>query len=224
MNLSERELDWINKRMDWYGIKYQEIYNEIFDHIVSAIELERAEGNKRTIDIVFDKVTDRDFGGYLGVDKIVKTYERAYRSKIRKAMLVNFKYYFNWETMLLAAVLTITGFYLPHTKTTSIVIFVALLLAACVPVMYAYRNSPEIKTDDGKQSIIKVYMVTRSLFLMYVLNQILFLFGIVAKEWDVTFLSPKNFHPVVYMALFSFYIIYGLSIIKLCKQEFKIAG
>jgi len=150
MNLSVRELDWINKRMDWYGIKYQEIYNEIFDHIVSAIELERADGDQHTIDIVFDKVAERDFGGYLGVDKIVKTYERAYRSKIKKSMLTNFKYYLNRQAMLLAVVLTITGFYLPHTKATSIVMVVALVLAACVPVLYAYRNSPEIKTDDGK--------------------------------------------------------------------------
>jgi len=66
-------------------------------------------------------------------------------------------------------------------------------------------------------------MVNRSLFLMYVINQILFLFGLAANEWHITFLSPKNFHPVVYMVLFSFYIVYGLSIIKLCKQEFKIA-
>ena len=110
MNLSIRELDWINKRMDWYGIKYQEIYNEIFDHIVSAIELERADGDQRTIDIVFEKVTDRDFGGYLGVDKIVKTYERAYRSKIKKGMFVNFKYYLNWQTLLLVYCLQLRAF------------------------------------------------------------------------------------------------------------------
>jgi len=223
MNLSERELDWINKRMDWYGIKYQEIYNEIFDHIVSAIELERAEGDKRTIDIVFDKVTDRDFGGYLGVDKIVKTYQQAYRRKIRKAMFVNFKYYLNGQTMLFVVVFTIIGFYLPHSKATSIVVLIALVLAAYVPVTYAYINSPEIKTDDGKQSIVKSYVKTRSFFLVLVIINILNVFSFSANEWHIAFLSPKNFHPVIYMLLFSFFIIYGLSIIKLCKQEFKIA-
>ena len=67
MTLTGTELEWINKRMDWYDIKYQEIYDEIADHIITAIEKERQEGDNRTIDIVFQNVTDRDFGGYLGV-------------------------------------------------------------------------------------------------------------------------------------------------------------
>ncbi|SHN13693.1 hypothetical protein [Mucilaginibacter sp. OK098] len=224
MSLTTRELDWINKRMDWYGIKFQEIFDEMADHIISAIEVERAEGDQRTIDIVFDKVTARDFGGYLGVDKIVKTYEYAYRSKIRKGMFENFSFYLNKPTIATIALLIIAGFYLPRTKITILIMLIGLLLTAIIPLVYAYRNSPPIKLDDGKQSIIQSYMKSRALFLLTLINLILCVIGGAARTWDISFLNPAHYHPVVYLLLLSFFIIYGLSIMRLCRQEFKIAG
>ena len=65
MILTTEELKWINKRMEWYDIKYQEIYDEIFDHIITGIEAARVSGDHRTIDIVFQRVVDNPFGGYL---------------------------------------------------------------------------------------------------------------------------------------------------------------
>jgi hypothetical protein len=49
MKLTPEELQWINKRMDWYTIKYQEIYDEILDYIITAIEAKRAIGDNRPI-------------------------------------------------------------------------------------------------------------------------------------------------------------------------------
>jgi len=223
MTLTNRELEWINKRMDWYGIKFQEIFDEIADHIISAIEVERAAGDQQTIDIVFDKVTERDFGGYLGVDKILTAYERAYRSRIKKGLLENLKFYLKKPGLVAVMLSTLVGFYLPRTKVTVLVMLIGLLLTAIIPLVYAYRNSPRIKLDQGKQSIIQSYMKSRALFLLTLINLILCVFGGAARTWDIVFLNPINYHPVIYMLLFAFFIIYGLSIIRLCRQEFKIA-
>lgn len=223
MTLTNIELEWINKRMDWYGIRFQEIFDEIADHIISAIEVERAAGDQRTVDLVFDKVTDRDFGGYLGVDKIVTAYERAYRSRIKKGMLENFKFYLNKPGLVVVMLLSIMGFYLPRTKATILTMLIGLFLTAMIPLVYAYINSPRIKLDHGKQSIIQSYMKSRALFLLTLINLILCVIGGAARTWDITFLNPVNYHPAIYMALFSFFIIYGLSIMRLCRQEFKIA-
>jgi hypothetical protein len=223
MSLSTRELEWINKRMDWYGVKFQEIYDELTDHIISAIEVERAAGDHHTIDIVFDKVTDRDFGGYIGIDKIAKTYENAYRSKIKKDLFENLKFYLNKPILTVIALLIVAGFYLPRTKVTITTIFIGLLLTAIIPLVYAHRNYPRIKIDDGKQSIIQSYMKSRALLLMTLINLILWVIGGAARTWNITFLNPVNYHPVIYMLLFSFFIIYGLSIMRLCRQEFKMA-
>lgn len=210
--------------MDWYGIKFQEIYDEIADHMITAIEKERSAGDHRTIDLVFDTVADREFGGYLGVDKIVKVYEHTYRHKIRKELLANFKARLNLQTMFCVSLLVVIGLYLPHSKPTKIVVWVGLALTALIPVIFASRNAPQIKTDEGKQSIVKSYMKTRAGALLVLLSMLLNVFNFVGEQWRIEFIRPRNYPPVVCMVLLSFFIIYGLSTIQVCKQEFKKAG
>ncbi len=224
MNLTAHELEWLNRRMDWYDIKYQEIYDEIADHIILAIGRERSAGDRRTIDIVFDMVAHREFGGYSGIEKIVKDYERAYRRRIRIALWKNLKSYINFQTMAWAGILTFIGLYLPHNKQTAIVMFIGLSVTAFVPFVFASRNAPQLKTDAGKQSIVKSFMKTRALALVLLLNFVVNVFGFLAEQWHFEYLKFKNYPPVVYMVLFSFFIIYGLSTIRLCRQEFKIAA
>jgi len=224
MSLTVRELDWIKKRMDWYGIKFQEIYDEIADHIITAIEKERSAGDQRTIDLVFDTVTDREFGGYLGVDKIVKVYEQAYRHKIRKELRTNFKSQLNFQALLCVCLLVIIGLYLPHNKPTTIVIWVGLAVTAFIPVIFASRNAPQIKTDDGKKSIVKSYMTTRACGLLFLLSSLLNTFNFAGEQWSIEFIRPRNYPPVVCMLLLSLFVIYGLSTIHVCKQEYKRAA
>jgi hypothetical protein len=224
MKLTQSELDWVDKRMDWYDIKFQEIYDELADHIISAIEVERENGDTRIIDIVFQQVTDRDFNGYLGIDEIVKTYEQAYRAKIKKGMWLNFKYYLNSKTAMVIFFFIIAGFFIPRTKATILIMLIGLVLTAIVPMVYARINSPKLKTGKGKQSIVKAYMITRSGYLLTLISLLLNVIGFIARQCNIAFLKPVNYHPVVYMLFFAFFITYGLSTIRLCKQEFKIAG
>ncbi len=53
MILSADELKWIDDRMMIYEIKYREIYNEIADHIITAIEEKRKAGDMGEIKYLF---------------------------------------------------------------------------------------------------------------------------------------------------------------------------
>jgi len=223
MALTANELEWISKRMDWYDIKYQEIYNEISDHILTAIENVRREGDQRPIDIVFQGVVDNHFGGYMGIEEIVKTTEKAYRGKIEKTIRANYSYYTNRQKAILLFLLTVIGFYLPYNKTTAIIMTIGLLLIAIVPVIYAYVQSRTIKTDKGKRSMVKSHVIGRAFLLIIFFNGIVNTANFIARELNWTFMRPI-FPPVVYMIFYFLFIIYGLSIVQLCKQEFKIAG
>lgn len=223
MKLSVNELQWIDKRMQRYSIKYQEVYDEVSDQIITAIEAARANGDERNIEIVFQQIVDTNFGGYLGIDEVAITYEKAYRSKIEKAMTANYSYYINWQTLLFLLALTITGFYLPRGKTMAIIMGIVLLLTAIFPIIYAYTQSFKIKTRKGKRSIVKAYVLTRSLIMLILLNSsILQLLGFTKNQLHVA-LNPI-FILFFYLILFPLSVIYGLSIMRLCKQEFKIAG
>ena len=56
MKLDYWEMDHIHKRMAMYDIKFQEIYNELFDHIVTSIEERRAAGDTSSLDKMYDDV------------------------------------------------------------------------------------------------------------------------------------------------------------------------
>jgi hypothetical protein len=221
MILTTEELNWINKRMDWYDIKYQEIYDEILDHILTGIEAARTGGDKRSIDIVFQQVVDHHFGGYLGIDNIVTAHEKAYRNRIGKTMLANYRYYINWQTIAMLVLLMIAGFYLPRNKPTSIILMCGLLVMAIVPFVYAFVKSRSIKTAKGKRSMVKGFVLTRSFLLVWLLSTLLNGLNLFKDEWHNP-IQAYLYQPFIYMLFFFFFMIYGLSIVRLCKQEFKI--
>ena len=220
--LTPEELQWIGKRMEWYDIKYQEVYDEVSDHIITGIEAARAAGDKRNIENVYQTVVDSHFGGYLGIDKIAEAYEKAYRKKIAKLLNGNYRYYINWQALLLTVLLTLAGFYFPHTKATSLVMIFGLFAAAMVPAVYGWRNARMIKTDKGKKSIVKDYVLAKAYLLFMMLCCLLNLSGLTVRHWHIN-ISTSYILPVVMIPLFYLFIIYGLSVIRLCKQEFKIA-
>lgn len=119
MKLTTEELAWVDNKLSGYGIKYREIYNEIKDHLLSAVETARAGGDIRNIDIIFEEIVRRQFPGYWPFDDIVKQYQQAYRRKISRAMWANFNHYLNWQTLPVVFLLIVSGFYLPVTKTVT---------------------------------------------------------------------------------------------------------
>ena len=222
MTLTAEELNWINKRMNWYGIKYQEIYDEILDHIITGIETARADGDNRIIDIVFQKVVDNHFGGYLGIDKIVTAHEKAYRNKIGKAMLANYRYYINQQSIITLFALLVFGAYLRPTRLTSVILMCGLLVIAVVPVVYVYIKSLKIKTDKGKRSMVKSYILSRSYLLLFFLGSSLNFIRFAAEEWHIS-THRFTWPPIIFLVFYFLFIIYGLSITRLSKQEFKIS-
>ena len=70
MKLTAEELATVNKRLDGYHIIYQEVYDEIADHIITAIEIERAGGDERPVELLFDTVVEKQFPGNKTIQKI----------------------------------------------------------------------------------------------------------------------------------------------------------
>jgi len=224
MKLTAEELDWVKKRMDWYDIKFQEIYDEVADHIITGIEAARNGGDQRDIEKVFHTVVDNSFGGYLGIDRIVETYQKAFRQRMRRANYASYKFYFNRQTTLLLIFLLAFGFYLPANKITGMVLMGGLLLISLVPVVYAFINRVKIKTDKGKYSMLKNYIFSRAYLLLIFFAALLNSINILVKDFGLTFLKPAFYPAAVYMVLYYLFIVYGLSFIRLYKQTYKVAS
>jgi len=209
--------------MDWYSIKYQEIYDEILDHIITAIEAKRTIGDNRAINFVFQDVVDSNLNGYLGIEAIASTHKKAFQQKINHALRTNYSYYTSWKTSTgMAALIIIAGFYMPPGNIV-LTMVISLFISALIPFAYAIISSRKIKTVKGKDSIIKGSVLMHSnvlIFTLYPITQLI-KWG---RESTSVFLKAVLHSPAIYLILFYLFAIYGLSIIRLCKQEFKNAG
>jgi Ca2+-binding EF-hand superfamily protein len=116
MILSTQEIEWVKERMNIYVIKYQEIYDEILDHILTAIEERRKAGDDQNIESLFQNVVDDDFSGYIGIEVLAEDEEKLYQKKIRTIFYSNLKQQFNWKTLLIAVVLIAIAFQLPNVR------------------------------------------------------------------------------------------------------------
>jgi len=222
MKLNADELEIVAKRMDTYQIIYQEIHDELTDHMISAIETARANGDQRTVELVFDDVVNNNFSGDQAFKKIQLKYVRAYNKQIMKIMRANIKYYLNWQVILLIVAMVIASFYLPQTKVIPTVLLFTLIIAAFWPCFYALLKSKNIKTKKKKMSLIKSYVTSVSQFLTFIVYITLFVFRFIANKLHITFLNPAHYPPVVYVLLLSFFIIYALSSIRLCRRLLKL--
>ena len=222
MKLSVTDLTYINHRMETYDIKYREIYDEITDHVISAIETMRAKGDNRNIATLFDEMMEKQFPGYYAFKKIASHYQKAYDVKIRKMLAANFRYYLNVPALITILLLCVIGFYLPQNKPMAVSFMIAMVLVALTPQFYVYLKTNKINSTKGKRSIVKQHVRYWSTILIIVNNLILNCIGFLGKEYKINFLNPIYFHPTFYILLLSAFTIYALSSMRLCRQELRL--
>jgi hypothetical protein len=221
MKLTYWEMDYIHSRMKNYDIKFQEIYNELFDHIVTAVEEKRETGDIDTLERMYNDVSDK-FGGYMGIEKIAKSHEDSYRSKVRKMIWANYRHYLNLKTLLFSATLILLGYVLPHTKLSSLVLVIAIFIAAMYPSVYARIKLKNIKPAKGKLSLIYSHVLMQANFAALVLNAALWLprLPYILADKDPGFKLVSIPLPVLALVL-ALVLIYDLSCMRLCRQELK---
>ena len=222
MNLTYWEQDFIHTRMGAYDIKYQEIYNELFDHITTAIEAKREAGDRAGLEIMYQDVVEAQFGGYFGIVKVAASYEKAYKDKLKKMIWGNYGGYINFQSFVFTAALIALSFVLPHNKITIGILFTLILAAAAGCSAYAFITLRSIKPSKGTVSLVYSHIITTAnLPLTFVnaalwLPQLLYIFS----EKDGKF-KLFNSHPAVLALMLALLLIYDLSCIRLCRQELR---
>lgn len=228
MKLSTQEIEWVKERMNIYVIKYQEIYDEILDHILTAIEERRSAGDDRDIGSLFQNVVDEHFSGYMGIEVLADDEEKLYQKKIKAIFYSNLKQQFNWKTLLIAVVLIVIAFQLPNVRWVNKIFVGAIFLMSITPILFVFLTLyGKIETIKGKYSLIKKYLMEQMRIPIMLLNSAIYLPMIVtsfSEEGD-DFKYIKHLPPVVMMAILVFFMIVNLSYIqssrKLIAQKFS---
>ena len=221
MKITNEELAWIIKRIDWYEIKHQEIYDELFDHIVTAIETERKNGNSRPIESVFQNVVDRDFNGYIGIDKIIAAQKEAYRNKIRKQLMATQKSMLNPTSFILLMLSLVLGYYLPEIGGIKILLIIIGFILAIYPAIYAAIKFRKLKTHKGKSSLTKGVILIHSNLTGFFFFNFLLLVNDLVKGWNLN-IYHILISPTFLLFFFFLFTIRGLSIMQVCDEELKV--
>lgn len=224
MILTANETQWVTERMKVYDIKYQEIYNELFDHIITAIEQKRINGDDKDIQTVFQQVVDAHFGGYRGIDEVVSVQEKNYTAHIRRSFRKIFVACFNWKLLVFTAIAMALTMRLPNVKLIHNILLVLIFLFAVSPMVYTYivitRN---IKIAAGRRSLLKGQLFTQAYLPLIALNGVLYLPSIFFLN-DNTSTGVRLFGQLplpVLMLVAIFYLLLNASVINLCNQVIK---
>ncbi|SFC82011.1 hypothetical protein SAMN05421747_1317 [Parapedobacter composti] len=89
------EKRWIAKRLKTYRIKYAEIYNEVYDHLVSACEYKRKSGDNRPILPLFEEIMKQDIGDQRGISDMTAERKQLLKTQLQTGLKATFNSYFN---------------------------------------------------------------------------------------------------------------------------------
>ena len=222
MSLDYWNLDLIHERMKEYDIKYREIYDELFDHISSAIEEKQNAGDSRNLSVIFDEVIATHFGGYLGIGKLAITQERDYRRKVRKRIWANFMYYVNFKSLVFTILIMLMSLMLPTGKLTFGVIGGLLIVAAFAPSAYVYFKLKRIKRPGEKKSLVYIETIRRANLPTLIIYCAI---GFPQLPYQILGEEPPfklyNIPPVILAFVLALMLIYNFSYVRLCKQELE---
>ena len=216
MILTIEELEWVKERMKIYVIKYQEIYDEILDHILTGIEERRTAGDAREIAVVFQDVVEEHFNGYIGIEALALSEEKIYQKNIRWLFYQRLKQSFNWQVLLISVILLALAYKMPNVKAVHSAFLVMMFLLSFCPIVYTYiKLTIKVKTLKGKHSLLIIFLRSQMmlpLLLLYAPN--LFDEGNNHKD----FYTWSHLHPVIMMGALILVMLVSVSYLQLFRE------
>ncbi|UOE48164.1 hypothetical protein MTO98_27505 [Mucilaginibacter sp. SMC90] len=211
MKLRADESKWIEERMKVYEIKYRNVYNEILDHVMSAIEERRRAGDSRDIESLFQQVVDMHLGGTDGIKKLVVEHENIYKEGLKKLWVQSLNHYLTWPMLGFAIVVLLLSLKLPDVGLVKSFVFVMYILMACSPTVYAYFlfRDRVMTTVDGKLSFFRMHLIKKASISAAIFFNVIYLVspGIIANTPIIIL--------VIVMMLFT---LLNLASIHFCRQ------
>lgn len=219
MVLTTEERAWVTERMKIYDIKYQEIYDELLDHILTAMEIRRREGNKLSVAILFQRVVDEHFGGYQGIEDLAKNQEKLHHKHVRDIFFSNLKGAFNWPVLIAALIVLLASSTFENTKPLRLVFGLSVFFLALSPVVYAFillRN--KITISKGKSSLFKVHIINQTAVPLMMLQAFIYVPNLIDEaSGRAEFASIKSLSPMTMAGILIFLAIINYSYVKACR-------
>jgi hypothetical protein len=218
MKLTEQE-DQLLKQYLSKILKYRETYDELYDHIVTALS------HKTTIisfeQSVYDIITD-DFGGYDNLIKLEKASKKMAVKDTIGLFLIYFTGYFKFPKL----VYTVAGIIMVYYFTLNVQLTLFTVLAICSTMIFfplLYYFAMKIKMHSFLQKRDKKEYVFKPLFKLNIITTVAalpVLINFLCTYWlPPIYLSFwHNPNPVFVTSLIMISVLYALSLMKLYRD------
>ena len=243
MKLTTEQLDLISKEIITGGIKYQDLYEELLDHYILAIEERMFQGH--TFSSAFDEVNSefKNYKLYLGsfyyydarrfttiqkdnygLVKLQDEYKERLNKEIKKRHWQIIRNYFRWPTIvtsLLVGALTFQFAYLVPLK-IGIGFFGLLSFAPFLFLLPAtYRHTMGYFKKERKfiNSLKWTAIGTQASFSLSLFNCFVFIPRVVGIELKA---FSHQIQAAIIATLICFYLAYSLSFYQLYHERFKV--
>ncbi|MEB0262970.1 MULTISPECIES: hypothetical protein [unclassified Mucilaginibacter] len=164
MKPSEQQLKVLQAYL-YKTLSYRETYEEILDHVLTAIEVKRRSGDMRDIGVVFQDVVDTDFGGYRGIEELALKQVKIYQKHIGATFSKTLRSYFNWKVLTFTFMVSALAYTLPNNKPMHVVFLIAIFLLAITPLIYTcILISRNVKTIKGKRSLLNGHLIAQTIY------------------------------------------------------------
>jgi hypothetical protein len=200
----------------WNYIKFQETYNEVYDHVLTALE------SKHDATLSFEAnalaVITADFGGILKLKDLERRGIKAIHNQVARKHIHNALNYFKFPSIAYTALLTILTYYVANTKFISVVLLAAVFIMLTPTILVGVRVVKKALSEKtGKPSIKDNMFNLTGIYGVVLYNAINA--TAITRHLKLHQLSQWHIGAIVLVILF--YTIYGLSFIKLYRDEVK---
>ncbi|RYY06379.1 MAG: hypothetical protein EOP43_06550 [Sphingobacteriaceae bacterium] len=198
-------------------LKYKETIDEVYDHVLSAVE-NRAE-NISFQDAV-NQVLNNDFGGGKGLSKFEKQYlkdaSRVGFSKLFKYLKENFQF----PNILFTSLLFFATFLIVKHFTVSIFqshYIYPIIIGLYLTIILARKFFVGYFTGDKRKSINDIVIGNISYGFFYIAFMSILILPSKLKIFQFVVID----YPMIISGVLTFYLLYTFAIIKLCINEFQ---
>lgn len=217
MKVIEQEQQDIKKVL-WHNIKYRETIDEVYDHILSTIE-ELPEGGDAGV--IARNIINNEFGGWDGLKASEQERLKAVRKYIGGRLWLYIKNWFSFPLILLT-VLTAIGVYYTAGHVPRKALFLVVFGIAMMPLPFWLKIAPCNRFSKKYKPSIKEGIAERIATLgVSVLNCLIFLPGVLLNNDNYKFF--REVHIAIITPIAVLYLVYGISSIKVLKEDLKIS-
>jgi hypothetical protein len=217
MNLTEDNIKFINEFLN-NELVYRETYNELQDHILSALEQYPANV---TFESAFHDIINTQFKGTAGLRAIDRQYRKHGVTEMRNRYFAHIRDMFKFPAVIYMAVVSSTAFlFFKYISANTLAHIGVFVIVAGFPGIingiryirtgYHYNSTKRSVADDGYR------------FLKYFpgVIYVVFMFLLWGMHFQATNLI-NSLNPGVATLVFMAYFLHAVAFFKMYKEEFK---